>query len=116
MAEAKKFQITVLSETIRLISDQSVEHMNDLSEEVLSTVDNVTKSGLSPEMTSAAKLLYALVIKTDELMKMREKYHDETVKNFDQSKRINELEIEVSTKDKQMSDFNLLFNKNKYNA
>jgi len=107
MTETKKFQITVLGETIRLNSDESVEHLNNVSAHIEELVRKVGKMGVSTNMSPAARLLFAMVLLTDEFLKT-----DAQCKRY--AAIIDEAEKVHKNTKKEMEDFAFMFDKNKY--
>jgi cell division protein ZapA (FtsZ GTPase activity inhibitor) len=97
MAETKKFKISILGETIRLNSDESVEHMDSVSEYLDELIRRVNKSGIAPEMSTAERFLFASVLLTDNLLKARA---DKAVLE----RRVKEMEIDRQTIKKELDD------------
>jgi len=105
MDESKKFQISILGETIRLNSDESLEHMTNVSNYIQNLVHNVNK-GVSPDMSAAARLLFAMVLLTDEFLKLK------NTSEY-QAALLKEAEINRETAQKELEDFAFMFEKNK---
>ena len=97
MTETKKFEVSVLGETIRINSDEDVDYMTEVIEHVHVLVDKVNASEKS-NMTTASKLLFALVLLTDELFKTR----TEAEKTL---KQLNQSDAELAKVQKELSDF-----------
>ena len=101
MDEARKFEITVLGETIRLNSDENIDYMNAVIQHVsdlVEKVDSMDRSGMS----KGGKLLFALVLMTDEMLKTK----DEATKL---SEKLNFSESAFAKVQKELSDFINLF-------
>lgn len=108
MDETKKFQISILGETIRLNSDESLEHMNNVSSHIEERVRTVNRMGVSPDMSAASRLLFAMVLLTDEFLKVK-------ATSERQEALLKEAEINRETAKKELEDFVFMFDKNNGN-
>ena len=106
MDDTKKFQISILGETIRLNSDESLDHMTNVSNHIEELVRTVNKSGVSPDMSPASRLLFAMVLLTDDYLKIK-------AKSEHQAALLKEAEISRETAQKELEDFAFMFDKNK---
>ena len=97
MAQTRKFEISVLGETIRINSDENVDYMNEVIEHVNNTVDKVDASDRSG-MSTASKMLFSIVLLTDELLKTRAEAENMV-------ERLKLSDLELSKAQKELSDF-----------
>lgn len=76
MKNQKKYQISVCGETVRLLSDEKEEYINSLADYVEQSMKNLSKNGLSPDMSVSAQFLFTAILMADKLFKSQAELMD----------------------------------------